>query len=154
VNIDFDLDQYEASRPVGVLPEGKYQAVITTTTEKTSRNGNRYVEFELEVIAGEHQGRKLWDNLNLWHPDSDTQKIARGTLKAICEATIGRNVSDTSQLCNHPLLLSVGVKDNTYNGTTSKVNRVKGYAKLERSVPQQSQAPVAQPRQDGQGRPW
>jgi len=153
VNIDFDLDQYEASRPVGALPEGKYQAVITTTTEKTSKSGSRYVELELEVIAGDYQGRKLWDNLNLWHPNDKPRDIARSTLKAICEA-IGRKVSDTSQLCNYPLLLSVGVEDNTYNGTTSKVNRVKGYAKLERSVPQQSQAPAPQPRQDGQGRPW
>jgi len=153
VNIDFDLDQYEASRPVGALPEGKYQAVIASTSEKTSKNGDRYVELELEVIAGEHQGRKVRDILNLWHPKEKPRNIARQTLKAICEA-IERKVSDTSQLCNYPLLLSVGVEDNTYNGTTSKVNRVKGYAKLERSVPQQSQAPAPQPRQDGQGRPW
>lgn len=153
MNIDFDLDQYEASRPVGVLPEGKYQAVIASTSEKTSKNGDRYVELELEVIAGEHQGRKVRDILNLWHPNEKPRNIARQTLKAICEA-IERKVSDTSQLCNYPLLLSVGVEDNTYNGNTSKVNRVKGYAKLERSVPQQSQAPTAQPRQDGQGRPW
>jgi hypothetical protein len=153
VNIDFDLDQYEASKPAGAIPAGKYQVVIASTSEKTSKNGDRYVELELEVIAGEHQGRKVRDILNLWHPNEKPRNIARQTLKAICEA-IERKVSDTSQLCNYPLLLSVGVEDNTYNGTTSQVNRVKGYAKLERSVPQQSQAPAAQPRQDGQGRPW
>ncbi len=153
MNIDFDLDKYEASKPIGAIPAGKYQAVIASTSEKTSKNGDRYVELELEVITGEHQGHKVRDILNLWHPNDKPRDIARSTLKAICEA-IGRKVSDTSQLCNYPLLLSVGVEDNTYNGTTSKVNRVKGYAKLERSVPQQSQAPTAQPRQDGQGRPW
>ena len=153
MNIDFDLDQYEASKPVGAIPAGKYQAAIASTSEKTSKNGDRYVELELEVVAGEHQGRKVRDILNLWHPSEKPRNIARQTLKAICEA-IGRKVSDTSQLCNYPLLLSVGVEDNTYNGTTSKVNRVKGYAKLEQSVPQQTQAPAAQPRQDGQGRPW
>lgn len=138
-NIDFNVDDYEASKPGGPLPAGKYLAIIADTTEKISRNGDRYVELTLEVVHGEHQGQKLWDNLNLWNQSDVARNIARSTLKSICDA-VGVKATDTQQLCNKSMVITVAVEDNTYNGQTRKVNRVKGYAKAER--PQQ---PVQQP---------
>lgn len=149
-NIDFNIDDYEASKPSGPLPAGKYFAIISDTTEKISRNGDRYVELTLEVVHGEHQGQKLWDNLNLWNQSDVARNIARSTLKAICDA-VGIKASDTQQLCNKPMVITVAVEDNTYNGQTRKVNRVKGYAKAERpQQPVQQPAPQAYTQQS----PW
>lgn len=149
-NIDFNVDDYEASKPGGPLPAGKYLAVIVDTTEKISRNGDRYVELTLEVVHGEHQGQKLWDKLNLWNQSDVAQKIARSTLKSICDA-VGIKATDTQQLCNKSMVITVAVEDNTYNGQTRKVNRVKNYAKAERpQQPAQQPAPQTYTQQS----PW
>jgi len=150
-NIDFNIDDYEASAPqTGPIPAGKYLAIISDTTEKTSRAGDRYVELTLQIVQGEYQNRLLWDSLNLWHSNEKPRNIARGTLKAICEA-VGIKATDTSQLCNRPLVINVAVEDNTYNGNTTKQNRIKGYSKREApAAPPQ----VQQSQQYTQGQPW
>ena len=150
-NIDFNIDEYEVSAPqTGPIPAGKYLAIISDTTEKTSRAGDRYVELTLQIVQGEYQNRLLWDSLNLWHSNEKPRNIARGTLKAICEA-VGIKATDTSQLCNRPLVINVAVEDNTYNGNTTKQNRIKGYSKRESpAAPPQ----VQQPQQYTQGQPW
>lgn len=150
-NIDFNIDEYEASQPkTGPIPAGKYLAIITDTTEKVAKSGSRYVELTLQVVQGEHQNAKLWDILNLWHPNEQPRNIARGTLKAICEA-VGVRATDTQQLCNRPLVVTVAVEDNEYNGNVTKQNRIKGYSKREQ---QQSAPQSPPPQQYSQGRPW
>lgn len=148
-NIDFNIDDYEASAPqTGPIPAGKYLAIISDTAEKTSRAGDRYVELTLQIVQGEYQNRLLWDNLNLWHSSEKPRNIARSTLKAICEA-VGIKATDTSQLCNRPLVINVTVEDNNYNGNVTKQNRIKGYSKAERPAP-----PQQAPQTYSQGQPW
>ena len=148
--IDWNIDDYEASQPQTAIPAGKYLAIIADTTEKTSKNGDKYIELKLQIVHGEYQNRNLFDILNLWHPNEQPRNIARGTLKAICDA-VGVRASDTQQLCNKPLVITVAVEDNTYNGNTTKQNRVKGYSKREQ---QQAPPQAPPPQQYTQGQPW
>lgn len=149
-SIDWNIDDYEASQPQTAIPAGKYLAIIADTTEKISKNGDKYIELKLQIVQGEYQNRNLFDILNLWHPNEQPRNIARGTLKAICDA-VGVRASDTQQLCNRPLVINVAVEDNTYNGNTTKQNRIKGYSKREApAAPPQ----VNQPQQYTQGQPW
>lgn len=149
-SIDWNIDDYEASQPQTAIPAGKYLAIIADTNEKVSKNGDKYIELKLQIVHGEHQNRNLFDILNLWHPNEQPRNIARGTLKAICDA-VGVRASDTQQLCNKPLLITVVVEDNTYNGNTTKQNRVKGYSKREQ---QQASPQAPPPQQYTQGQPW
>jgi hypothetical protein len=149
-SIDWNIDDYEASQPQTAIPAGKYLAIIADTNEKVSKNGDKYIELKLQIVHGEYQNRNLFDILNLWHPNEQPRNIARGTLKAICDA-VGIRASDTQQLCNKPLVITVAVEDNTYNGNTTKQNRVKGYSKREAPAVQPQ---AQQPQQHTQGQPW
>jgi hypothetical protein len=155
-NLDFDVQAYEASQPMGKLPAGNYRAIISGTQEKTSKAGARYVELTLEVIDGPHKGSKVWDNLNLWHPNEQPRNIARSTLRSISDA-VGVHCTNTDQLCNRPLTIEVLLEDSNYNGTPTKQNRIKSYAKDAgpSSQPQQARyQPPAQQQQGGNGSPW
>ena len=149
-SIDWNIDDYEALQPQTAIPAGKYLAIIADTNEKVSKNGDKYIELKLQIVHGEYQNRNLFDILNLWHPNEQPRNIARGTLKAICDA-VGIRASDTQQLCNKPLVITVAVEDNTYNGNTTKQNRVKGYSKREQ---QQAPPQAPPPQQHTQGQPW
>lgn len=150
-SIDWNIDDYEASQPQTAIPAGKYLAIIADTTEKFSKKGDKYVELKLQIVHGEYQNYELTDRLNLWHPNEEPRNISRGTLNAISKAVGVLKPTDTQQLCNRPLVINVAVEDNTYNGNTTKQNRIKGYSKREASA---APPQVQQPQQYTQGQPW
>lgn len=151
-NIDFNIDDYEeTSTQRGAIPAGEYPAIIIDTQEKISKAGNRMIEITLQIIGGEYQNSLQWDRLNIWHPNERPRNIAREKLNNICKAIGVKSPSDTTLLHNKPFLVEIFVSTDTYNGQTRKVNRVKGYAKLERpQQPVQQPAPQAYTQQS----PW
>jgi len=70
-----DAQNYDA------LPEGVYPAMLEKVVTKTSQAGNDYVAVTLGVIDGTFKGRKYFENLNLFHPEEKTRKIAVGKLR-------------------------------------------------------------------------
>lgn len=120
----FDANQVERNK-FDVLPAGEYDIVIVSSEVKTTNAGDgRYLKLELQVLNGPCQNRKLFDNLNLWNPNDQTQQIARGTLSSICRAVGVLTPKDSSELHNKPLRCKVIVTKSPEYG---EQNRVKGY---------------------------
>jgi len=89
------------------IPAGKYLAMIVGSEEKTSQKGFRYLSLEFEVLEGPYKGRKLWANLNLYHPDPEVVKFARSELANVCKAVGVLRPADSVQLHNLPLQITV-----------------------------------------------
>jgi len=123
----FDASTVEPNVGFDPIPAGKYLAVITNSEMKTTKAGNgEYLEIVLEVIEGPHKGRKLWDRLTLKHPNDLTVQIAKGTLSSICRAVGVLKPSDSLELHNLPLVVSVGMKNREDTGEPTNV--IKSYA--------------------------
>lgn len=62
------------------IPEGDYDLQITAWSDdmpnKKGTGSHQLVTFD--VINGQHQGRKVFYNLNLKHADEQTRNIAKG----------------------------------------------------------------------------
>ena len=85
--IAFDASSVEPAAPLEPLPPGKYVAQIVQSEMRATRAGNgQYLWLEMDVIEGPHQGRKIWDQLNLVNPNQQTVEIAQRALSAICHA--------------------------------------------------------------------
>ena len=111
------------------IPAGKYDAVITNTEMKPTKNGNgSYLEITFQVIEGEYQNRLLWARLNLDNPSQIAVKIARGELSSICRAVGVMEPKDSCELHNLPLVISVKQKT---DGDGEVRNEIKGYSKRE-----------------------
>ncbi len=120
------------------IPAGKYLAVIRDSQEKTSQKGHTYLSLEFEVLDGEYRGRKVWANLNLNHPDADVVKYARAELAEICKTVGVLKPTDSVQLHNLPLVITVKVVARKDTGELQ--NRVRGYARKEAASGQPQQA--------------
>jgi len=126
----FDASKVEPNEGFDLLPAGEYTAVIVGSERKPTSNGNgEYLKFELQITdAGKYQNRKLWDNLNIKSsgPNKDTtEKIAKGTLSAICRAVNVLTPKDTNELHMKPIRITVGVK--TRSDTRELQNHIKAY---------------------------
>ena len=122
------------------LPSGTYEAVITDSEMKATKNGlGMGINLTFEIISdGPAKGRKVFVWINYEHPKVEAQRIGREELASLCKAVGVSNLTDTNQLHNLPLLITVGLDKND-----STRNVVKKYAAKSAPAAQPAQRPAA-----------
>ena len=137
----FNANEVEPTTAFEPLPASKYLAAITASEIKPTKKGDgSYLQLEFTVLDGDCKGRKVWDRLCINHPNDLTQKIARGNLSAICRAVGVMQPSDSVELHNLPLVITVKCKKREDNGEIA--NEIKGYVAKKAAQGQPQQAPV------------
>ena len=138
----FNANDIEPTAPFEPLPAGKYLAAITASEMKPTKKGDgSYLELEFTVLDGDCKGRKAWDRLCINHPNDLTQKIARGSLSAICRAVGVMQPKDSVELHNIPLVVTVKLKKRKDTGELT--NEIKGYEPKASAAGQPQQSPTA-----------
>lgn len=126
LGFNFDSDSVEDAPGFSLIPPGDYQAVISRTEiKKTKKGDGQYISATIEIVDQVCNGRLIWDNINFDNPNATAMKIAQQTLKAICKAIGIKNLRDTSEIENKPLIVSIGERKSSYNG--EQENYVKAY---------------------------
>ena len=125
--ITFNVSEVAPEQEFAPIPEGRYEAVVTTSDVRPTRAGNgSYILLEFEVISGEYKGRKLWNRYNVENPNQDAVRIGRAQFAAVCRAVNVPSPKDTSELHNLSLILSV--KCQKQRDSDEIENVIKGYA--------------------------
>jgi hypothetical protein len=75
--------------------DDKKSAVDPALTRPASNNGNDYLNCKFEVVAGQFNGVKIWQNYVMAGSEK-AMKISMATLRAIVEATRNVNPKDPS----------------------------------------------------------
>ena len=136
---NFNANEVEPNVGFEPVPANKYIAMITASEMKPTKNGDgSYLELELTILDGPYKDRKVWDRLCLNHPNSQTVKIARGYLSAICRAVGVMQPKDSCELHNIPMCITVKCKKRDDNDEIT--NEVRGYAKKESAAGKPQQA--------------
>lgn len=130
----------------GPLPKGHYEMVITKSDIKVTKAGDgQYIELEMQVVDGEHSGRRLWERLNVSNPNKQAEDIAKAALGALCGAVGVVDMEDTEQLHDIPFIASVEI-----DRKDPERNRIVGYGQA--GAPKVA-APASKPATNG-ARPW
>ena len=125
--LNFNAASVAPATAFEAIPAGNYAAIITESAMKPTKRGDgEYLQLTLQIIDGEHSGRKLFDRLNLNNPNATAVDIAQRTLSAICHAVGVMTPQDSAELHDIPMQVKVGVEKNASDGTNSNV--IKGYA--------------------------
>lgn len=132
------------------IPSGTYEAVITDSEMKATKNGlGMGINLTFEIISdGPAKGRKVFVWINYEHPKVEAQRIGREELASLCKAVGVANLTDTNQLHNLPLLITVGLDKND-----STRNVIKKYAAKAVSAAQTAQ-PTPRPAATTGAAPW
>ena len=137
--LNFNTEGIENIEDFSPIPKGEYTAVIVNSEIKTAQSGKgQYLALEFEIIDGEYNNRKLFNNLNIRHTSEKAQAIAQRELATICRA-VGRNtVNDSGELHMKPMTIKVAVT--TRKDTGELQNEIKNYYPLQSVA---NQAPPA-----------
>lgn len=112
-----DFEQVEDRKSFDVIPPQDVVAAIVGSEYKQNKKQNGYsLNFEVQILEGEFQGRKLWPLLNIDNPSADAVRIAQAELKEILVATdmLGKFGDDTEVLHNIPFIATLKVVPPVY----------------------------------------
>ena len=125
-----------------VLPKGDYRVIIEASEIKPTKAGNgQILTLRLKVFdeTSQYNGRTLFDMLCVVHTSQVAQNIAQTKLKHIAESLKLKQVSDSTQLHDKPLIAHIQVEKDAYmteqKGETMYRNNVKSYAPVQQSAP-------------------
>jgi len=89
------------------LPNGDYKVEIIDSEEKESKNGHMYISLDMVVRGGQYDGRHIFENLNVGHPNETVVNIAHQTIKKISLALGKSGVKDSSDLHGKPFMVNI-----------------------------------------------
>lgn len=148
--IDFDLNDYELkTNSFEPLPKGVYTAAVVDSGMCVTKAGNgEYIKLEMNILEGEHTGRRIWENLNVYNANPKAEEIARGNLRALFRACNKPNERATENIHDVPfkLILDIDRRDPTRN-------KVIGYAPIAGTVKTVYEDKVEKP-QSSARKPW
>lgn len=143
-----------APRQYGPLPAGDYEMIITKSDVKPTKAGTgQYLELEMQVVGGEHSGRRHWERLNVSNPNKQAEDIAKAALASLCLAVNVTDIEDTADLHDIPFIAHVEI-----DRKEPDRNRIVGYSSAEAApAPAAKPAPAARPAAPaatGGKKPW
>jgi hypothetical protein len=132
---DFGDGGFDSQAPenndANVIPGGEYDAVIVKSEKTATKDGKgHYLKLDFQIVSGECQNKHVFENLNIWLPETDDKKktavkIAKANLSEICRAVGVLNPKDSAELHGKPLRIKVIVDEG--NAQFGKQNRIKGF---------------------------
>lgn len=125
-SFNFNADSVAPSVGFEPIPAGKYPAIIEASEIKPTQAGTgKRLNLTFSILGGEFANRKIFEGLNIENPNADAQRISLENLSAICHAVGVKNLTNTEQLHNKPLTISVRIK--AASGDYEARNVIKGY---------------------------
>jgi len=130
--INFNAAEITPTNNFDAIPAGTYEAVISSSESKPMKSGNGMgFNFCFDIVSGPCQGRKVFVWITYEHRTSqEAQRIGREQLSAICRAVGVAQLTDTAQLHNLPLMITVALDRND-----STRNVIKKYSAKTASAP-------------------
>ena len=128
------------------IPSGTYEAVVTDSETRATKNGNGMgINLTFEILSeGLAKGRKVFSWINYENANAKAQQIGREELASLCKAVGVVNLTDTAQLHNLPLMITVGIDRNDPTKNVIKAYKAKAA---------QTQQPAQKPQASGAA-PW
>jgi len=140
----FNANQVEPTTEFEPIPAGKYLAMVTDSEMKPTKSGSgNYLQLTFQILEGEYKGRFVWARLNLHNDNATAVQIARSELSALCRAVGVMTPTDSVDLHNLPLIITVKCKRRDDTGDIT--NEIKGYVKREAATGQPQQAATTTP---------
>lgn len=105
-------DEIEAGRGFGTFPAGEYMMQIIENTVQAAGTGKgQLLVLTWEVMEGEHEKSRLWENVNFLHDSAKCQLIGQQHIKAICDAVgFAGLLEDADVLMFIPCRVRVGIE--------------------------------------------
>lgn len=106
----FDSSNQQGQDTNDVLPAGDYMMQVVQSEVRATKDGSgQYIWLEMDILDGEHAGRKYWERLNIWNSNPQAVDIANKALTSLTRACGLVSVEDTEDMHFKPFRVRMGV---------------------------------------------
>jgi hypothetical protein len=128
------------------IPSGTYEAVVTDSETRATKSGTGMgINLAFEIVSeGPAKGRKVFAWINYENANAKAQQIGREELASLCKAVGVVSLTDTAQLHNLPLMITVGIDRNDPTRNVIRAYKAKT----------QTAQPAQRPPQAAGAAPW
>lgn len=127
--LNFNAAEVPPQQEFDLLPAGKYVGqVIDSEIVPTKAGTGQMLKLTFEIIEGDHANRRLWARLNIANENAQAQQIGLAQLSALCHAVGVVKLTDSLELHEKPVVLTVKVRKAKPGDTYGDSNDVTGFA--------------------------
>lgn len=143
---DVNLDEVEIQeRSSDPVPAGEYLVSAIEGDVVRKDDGKVGLKLTWEIQSGPHEGRRLWEYLNIVHSNADAQRIAIERLTQIWRDSMGgTGRPGVDDLLMRPIMAKVTIQKRKDTGEYQ--NRISKYYSAETAPPAAKAAPAAAPK--------
>ncbi|MCX7934929.1 MAG: DUF669 domain-containing protein, partial [Planctomycetota bacterium] len=114
VPLDFTVRYPNTNSGSGPIENGKYLARIISTERQEIRGGaGDCLLAVFEIAGGKYRGRRVFARYGLWHHDANMREIAHNVFSALCRALGLREVTNSQQLHDIPLYITIQTRQSS-----------------------------------------
>lgn len=120
--------------------------VIESEVGPTKAGDGTLVTLTFEIMSGPHEGRRIWERINIRNPNPAAERIGQQALAQLCKAAGVGVISETEPLHHRPVMIRIGI-DAGKNGYGDK-NKITKYWPVNGGPPAAAPAaarPASQP---------
>lgn len=129
MELKFDATTVAPQQEFDLLPAGKYLAqVIDSEVGPTKAQTGQILKLTFEIMDGEYANRRLWARLNIANENAQAQQIGLAQLSALCHAVGVTKLTDSLELHEKPVLITVKVRKAKPDDKYGDSNDVTGYS--------------------------
>lgn len=110
-SLNFNAANVAPQQSFTPVPAGVYTVMVTDSEVKPTKNmTGQMAVFTLQVVDGEHRGRKLFARINVQNQNPQAEQIGQSQLSSLCHAAGVLQLMDTAQLHNKVVRAKVKVR--------------------------------------------
>lgn len=126
---EFNAEEHKPLDSFDPIPPDKYVAMIVESDiADTKSAGGKRLAITWQIVDGEYEGRKVFDNVNLQNASTQAVEIGQRQLATICRAVGKLKVKDSAELHDIPCIIDVRIKP--AKGDYAAGNEIRGYAPI------------------------
>lgn len=106
----YNTDGVEPTKSFEPLPPGWYTAIVTDSQIKDTKAGTgKYLNVRLDICEGKHEGRVVFDKMNVENPNQQAVEIGYRQLAGLKLACGKPHATDSSELHDIPVAIRLKI---------------------------------------------
>ena len=131
----YETAKLSESPEYSVLPPGMYVAAIVGSERKETKAGDgAYLSFKFQIVDGEHKGRIVFHNLNLWNKSEQATSIAHAELRKLAEAVNLAAFKESAEFHDKPMAIKLDVDKKDVEKPRNKIVDFKAMGQMTKAA--------------------
>lgn len=116
-DLNLDLKSYDMMKQKGALvPPGDYLVAVDAMDKRQTKNmAGQYLAIRFEILKGEHEGKKVFHQINIEHYNETAAAIGKSELKTLAYMSgfAGYEfIKTTADLIGRQVIVTLDIKQN------------------------------------------